>query len=74
MKLKEIIIRRVFLCPLLAALFVPFFALLSISFLFAILSEAFESCANWLNLGVWSFRDWVLVVTGIEEKESDDED
>ena len=74
MKLKEIIIRRVFLVPLLAALFVPFLALLIISFLFAVLSEAFETCANWLNLGVWLFRDWVLDVTGIEEKESVDED
>ena len=73
MKLKEIIVRRVFLFPLLAALFVPFLALLGLSCFFELLYNFFENCANWLNSGVWIFRDWVLVVTGIEERESVDE-
>ena len=73
MKLKEIIVRRVFPVFLVVVFLVPYIALLGISCFLAILSDTFESCANWLNLGVWRFRNWVLVVTGIEEKESVDE-
>ena len=74
MKLKEIVIKIVFLLPF-SVVFVlfPAIALVGISRLFELFSVMLEDCAEWLVLGFCRFLDWVLVVTGIEEKESVDE-
>ena len=73
MKLKEIIVALTILLPIHVVFLVPFLAFFGLSRLFELFSDLSESCALWIDDVCWRLKYWVLVVTGIVEKESDDE-
>lgn len=73
MKLKEIIIVLTIILPIYIVFLVPYLAFVCLSCLFEILSGLSEICAKWIDAVCWRLKFWVLVVTGIVEKESVDE-